>query len=114
MIAFGAVDATWTAAAAFGAAMATWAAIKFRASCRWVLERAKAGFLGWFSEAVDEHVEPKFERLRHETEVAAAEVKQELRDHTENEAELVRDVVRGEVAPLVTRLDRIEANGSMS
>lgn len=105
MFAFGIGDAFWYVVAAGGAAIMLGLVTGFRHFGRWMMGRAKAAYLSWFEEAIDTHIEPKFQRIRDETVAAAIEMKDDLRLHTQEEGEVVRVVVNEAMQPLREMLD---------
>jgi hypothetical protein len=105
MLGFGEFDAFWYVVAAVGVGVLSAIAYGTRTFLRWLIGWAKREYLDWFAEAIDTHVEPKFAAIRQDTAARADEVKEDLRLHTLEEGEVVRGVVKAEVAPLRTMLD---------
>lgn len=115
------------AALAFGGALV----YCFRRSARWVIQKAKDGYLEWHAESVVTHVKPMVDELgrkiddtadtlRAETRASAevvkrealqqtAEVMDKLDKHTLEEGEVVRIAVREEVAPIIERFDALDS-----
>jgi hypothetical protein len=111
LVAFGLNDAVWYVAAAAGAAVMLGLIATFRRLGRWGLGRIKSAYFEWFEEAIDEHVEPKFQAIREDTAARAEEVKEDLRIHTQEEGDVVRAVVNEAVAPIKAALnERAEAD----
>lgn len=111
----------------FAAALGAWLFVRFRLGGSWLIRRARAGYMGWFAEAVEIAVKPEFDAIKATTIERAAEIKSEalaaaaqvkvdadrhavemsarLDEHTREEGEAIRAVVKEEVAPLRQLLD---------
>ncbi len=116
---FGAVDAAWYvvagAAVAIGGALVYW----FRRTFRWLARRLKTEYLEWFREAVGRDVAPMLEAVMANSTTRATEitaeanktaltVREELRLHTMEEGNIVRAIVKDEIAPLVVQLTEVQ------
>lgn len=97
----GGIQVVWIILAAFAAALGAWLFVKARQLGRWLAARISRGFDNWFGEAVDRHIEPKFAALRSEVHAAVDTVSNDLQIHTEQEAQITREVVRSELAPVL-------------
>lgn len=92
MLGLGQSDAWWLVLGGFGAALGAWLFVRFRLGGGWLIRKARNGYLGWFKEAVDEHVAPQFEEMR----VDRAEIKTELAAQ--------QDIVTSAIADVRTEL----------